>query len=244
MDIEPPPTLASGYGTLGEDDFDKNPVKILDDHEKRVKHWLNRANPYTLKAAVDTCYSHLYFNRFKRDLWDQSQDHKFGDQPLGDVLQFDLWLKKLEISESKTTSTGSPAAPAATPSPPAVEKPKPANSGSSDMAITPPPNPEAYQNYWNKYKRKNADDFVKDGTESVSTTTPSPAPSSTPSPAESGLSSGITPDCKRKLSLEGWLISIFCFSNQQVLTRFKHDSNDHGLMWENHLQKGVTINML
>ena len=203
VELGPPPTLSSGYGVLEEKDFTLTPVEVLNKHETTVKQWLFNASPDMLKACVDTCRSHASFSKFKFDLWDSYADRKFGVEPAADVLQFDLWLKKHELSERMPSKTATLTSPSST---------------TTSSEIPPPANPEAYKEYWSQFKsdkgilkRQNAGKLgATPSRESLASTaatpSPPPAPLSTPSPANSGLSSGITPDCKRKLSLEGYWI--------------------------------------
>ena len=189
FDSEQPPTLVSGYGCMTEEEKGKSPVTVLGDHERKVKQWLNGANKYALKAAIDGCYAHNLFPRFKRDLWDCLESRKFGDVPMNDVLKFDMWLKKMEISE-------------ASPAPSLKSTP-------GSEVIPPPENQEAYKAYWGQFKnldRKNAVEKLRTPSrETLSTTVPSPPAlaSATPSPATAASPTGVTPDCKRKLSLSG-----------------------------------------
>ena len=212
-DYQPPPTLASGFGIMDGADIAKPPTQILDEHEKRVLGWLNKfkANPYVMKAAVDAVFSNQYWGDYKTHLWDPVESRKFGEQPhlIADVVKFDLWLKKYEISEKKP-SPGPVKPPTLPAHVPAKAPAKPAGATPSSSEIEPPENPEAYKKFWNQYKRSNAADALRTPSrESLSTTVPSPAPTgvlSTPSslsPANVSASSptGITPDCKRKLSL-------------------------------------------
>ena len=196
-DMQEPPTLVSGYGVLTKDDLGKPPPVILESHEKKVKAWLEQANPYALKALVESCVNNSHFKIFKQNLWDTVEDRKFGDKPCEDILRFDVWLKKMEISESK-------------PSPVLIRGSK-TTSPSTESELVPPANPEAYKAYWDQYKRKGAGDLKTPSRESLSSTTvPSPALPSPPlassSPSTSGCETGITPECKRKLSLEGRLV--------------------------------------
>ena len=219
--FQPPPTLASGYGIMDGADVNKPPAQILDEHEKRILDWLNKANPYALKAAVDSVFSNQYWGDYKKNLWDPVEGRKFGEQPhlIADVVKFDMWLKKYEISEKKPSppTKSPPAKSTALPSPPKASPPKasppmaspavPATPGSSE--IEPPQNPEAYKKFWEQYKRSNAAEALRTPSrESMSTTAPSPNPAgvlSTPSSLSpentSGSPTGVTPDCKRKLSL-------------------------------------------
>ena len=191
------------------------PILLLDEHEKRVSDWAGKANPYELNAAVKTAVDHEFFDTFKTSIWDHTEDRKFGTSPHEDLLQFDMWLKKKEISDKKA-----PAAPV-TPSPP-----------KKDTAEIQPPaeNPELYKEYWKQFHRKDATSNLSTSTDTTparttsATSTPSgggwtqqewadwlngvrkasDGGSSAPTPTGSGKSStGITPDCKRKLVLEG-----------------------------------------
>ena len=146
MALADPPTLVSGFGVLSDSDMGKAPPLILDSHEKTVKRWLELATPEALKASLDSCYKNTHFAQFKRDLWDSVEERKFGEEPAEDILRFDLWLKKLEISEAMSSKTVAKPAPTKTTSP---------STASSELPA-PPANPEAYKAYWDQYKRKGA----------------------------------------------------------------------------------------
>ena len=191
---ELPHTLASGYATLKEGDFKMTPLQVLDSHETLVKNWLQKANHYQVEAAVKTASNHQYFHKFQHDLWDQVEERQFGSSPKEDVLKFDMWLKKLEISENgpKKYKNNSPQSPPASLSPEDMEVQKDAN------------NKVAYQDYWKKYERKNGSSNLSTAS---TTTPPSSLPSPTPSPATVASRespTGITPECKKRLNLEGW----------------------------------------
>ena len=190
---DPPPTLASGYGVLGETDLGKRPTAILDEHETKVKKWVQKANPYELKAAVATAVEHTLFGKFRAELWDMTEERKFGTSPEEDILKYDLWLKKMEISETKPH--------AVFPEPPEKE------DGSTEQGT------EAYKAYWKKIERKGGASNL-----SVDSTTPSRSgdsvPSSSPAeptPSQSASPTGITPDAKRKLVLEGGIGHAYTF---------------------------------
>ena len=190
-DFTPPPALCSGYGTLTQQDLTKKPLAVLEEREKKVKSWLRNLDATALKTYVDVCLSHERFKKLQMDLWSSvSPDRKFGDQPMMDVLQFDMWLKKSEISETIASRPVSPPVTMTTP---------------SSCEVEPPANPEAYKEYWSKRKRQNAGALgstpSRESLASAATPSPAPAAASTPSPASTGLSAGITPDCKTKLSL-------------------------------------------
>ena len=191
---ELPHTLASGYGTLNEGDLKKTPVQVLDAHETLVKNWLQTANHYQVEAAVKTAADHQYFHKFRRDFWDQAEEQKFGSSPKEDVLKFDMWLKKIEISENgpKKFNTEPP-------------QPSPATISREEMEVQKDEkNKGAYQDYWKKYERKNGSSNLS----TASTTEPSSSPqSATPSPASvasRASPTGITPECKKRLDLGGW----------------------------------------
>ena len=134
-----------------------------------------------LDAAVKDALNHSYFPRFK-DLFETMETSEFGTKPKYDVLKFDMWLKKLEIGEKRRLESPTPSPPEATGDKTAEE-----------------PNVEAYKNYWQQFDRKNARDLS-----SVSTTPDSSkdSPSSTTAATSVPASTGITPDCKRKLELK------------------------------------------
>ena len=186
-----PPTLASGNGVLMEEDKDVSATKLMDDHERKVKHWLSRAPYHLLENAVETARAHTYFPIFERDLWASMGNHAFGAKLMEDVLKFDMWLKKWEISETKKSI------PAPAPAAPVKEE-------TTASEFPPPKNPEAYKEYWKKFERKDASSTLSLASTESPPSRESGTPS-TPSPSvASDSTTGLTPDCKRKLALEGW----------------------------------------
>ena len=147
-------------------------------------------------------------------------------------------VEKKEISEKKPTVP-------VTPSPPKKD-----NTATSEE-IPHPENPELYKEYWKKFHRKDATSNLSVSTDTTparttsSTSTPSgggwtqeewadwlngvwkPASdegSSAPTPTGSANSStGITPDCKRKLVLEGGVYIYICVYLGNY-TRYKYNN--------------------
>ena len=164
-----------------------------------MKSWVDCVDEKTLKSAINTAVSNQHFPRFKRDLWDQVKDRKFGTNTAEDLLLFDMWLKKLEISKNRAMLTPPIPKVSATPVPAGDE-------------TAPVENPEAYKQYWQQFQRKRAASNL-----SVASATPSRSPNpeedkprttTTPSPSSvSGSATtsptGLTPDVKKKLELSG-----------------------------------------
>lgn len=162
-----------------------------------MKSWMDCVDEKILKSAINTAVSNQHFPQFKRDLWDQVEDRKFGTNMAEDLLHFDMWLKKLEISKNRATLTP--------PIPKASATPVPAGDETAPVE-----NPEAYKQYWQQFQRKRAASNL-----SVASTTPSRSPNpeeprttTTPSPSPvSGSATtsptGMTPDVKKKLVLSG-----------------------------------------
>ena len=154
----------------------KNNVQILDDHEANLKSWIEKANPYMLDAALKDALNHPSFPKLNEVF--EIVNHKFGTNPREDVVKFDMWLKKHEISEKRRNLS---------PAPTAV-------TGDKTEEV----NVEAYKNYWQQFERKNAQDL---SSTSTTPTSPGVSPSSTTPATSVPASTGITPDCKRKLEL-------------------------------------------
>ena len=183
------------------DQWGKSPKVILDEHETRLWEWVQQANPYALKGAVDTACSHSDFPSSTEtfgNLW----KHKSSGPPCWRCGQIWYVVEKKEISDSLPTPTISP----------------PQKRSNSELG-PPPENPEAYKNYWKKFERKGGQSNLSvasttPGSKSEealgsSSTTPSWTPSDTSDPAASPDSAtGITPDCKKKLDLEGWTMHV------------------------------------
>ena len=165
-------------------------------HEKKVKAWVDSVDEAALKVAINTAVSNQHFPQFKRDLWEQVEDRKFGTAMAEDLLRFDMWLKKLEISNNRamlkppTPKTASPVPP------PADEKSTRResrglqnNTGSNSKGSVPIPT------FLLLVRLLQGPQIQKKNT---SSTTPSTSPGSavaTPTPT------GITPEVKKKLEL-------------------------------------------
>ena len=190
-----PPLLVCGHGAMTENDMSKPNLQILKDHEERVSKWIDSANPYMFSAAITDAYNHPGFEKFNTELFTPTEDHKFGKESK-DLIQLEVWLKKREITEVKSMSSPAPTMT----SPPSTATPQGAMTGGNQG-----PTAENIEKnkYWKQFTRKNGNEDLS----VASTTSGTPSPTSdapTPSPTEGQDSStGVTPECKRKLDLQG-----------------------------------------
>lgn len=90
------PTVMSGYGVLSSQDDGKSSAMILDEHSVKLKSWFETCTKVDLKQQVSRAFDHELFK-----LYISMKDgaHKFGDEPYTDLFDFDMWLKKMELSE-------------------------------------------------------------------------------------------------------------------------------------------------
>ena len=213
-----PPTMFSGYGQLSPDECAMPPAKVLKTHETSVRQWLATLTPAELNQQVGHAEKHGMFNKFMLSF---PTDHKFGSPltTISDLCHFDVWLKKMAISEALRVQQETPVVPEPPKAPAPTEKvsaapKKPAQpkGGKGKDAFVPlelsPAEKEAYNQYWSKYKPA---DPVSPTTTAPSVASPSP-PTFSSSPTSEGNTSGVTPDCKKLSNLmdghAGQLISI------------------------------------
>lgn len=87
--------MASGYGTLSPEDLEKPSVQILREHEATIRAWGSKLSQKTLMGHLKTAMGHRlnkqWMNQFKPPRRCETLDA---------LIEFDLWLKKMEISEN------------------------------------------------------------------------------------------------------------------------------------------------
>ncbi len=153
MDISS--NYVSGYGELSDDDMAQPPEKVLSEHETTVRSWLMSLSKKDLQIQVNLARDHKEIKKFI------GRDRKFAGAPdaiMDDLCEFDVWLKKLALSESKRLVP--PAKPAFTPLPPKPETPPMKPSGKrapkkQDPAELPQlseADQEQYKDWWGKYQ--------------------------------------------------------------------------------------------
>ncbi len=183
-----PPTVCSGYGCLSEEDVSKSPMTILREHESTLQQWVLTLSPFHLAPHLKVATRHQLFNKYMS----QVQGRKLED--FKDLIEFDLWLKKLEISEQ---GIGSPAlaetSPESVETVKVVKTPKPAEPVKPERERKEPPKecplleltPQqkaAYKDYWSKYGHSGS---------------PSASPASI-----------TTPEVRKKLDLAGPIMTV------------------------------------
>ncbi|CAL1152425.1 unnamed protein product [Cladocopium goreaui] len=220
-----PPTLASGFGGMTEDDRGKLPIQILSEHESKVKAWVKTLDGPAVVKNLKVATAHPYYDQFV------SKFHKtnFGAGGRDDLVEFDNWLKKMEISEKRTSpsplsvATSEPAEPAKAAPKPARGKGKgsaPAEPGSAKASVPrpdvsddatstskvpddalpklTPDQQNAYKNYWKKFSNPDLGE-VSTSPAMPATTPPEGTGTPLPSPPTSASSSppAVTPECKK-----------------------------------------------
>ena len=149
--------MFSGYGELSDDDMAQPPEKVLSEHETTVRSWLMSLSKKDLQLQVNLARDHKEIKKF---IGFYGRDRKFAGAPdiiVDDLCEFDVWLKKLALSESKHPVP--PAKPAFTP----LDPPKPAPVKPSGKKAPKKPDPaelpqlseadqELYKDWWGKYQ--------------------------------------------------------------------------------------------
>ena len=226
-----PPTLASGFGgVMTEDDHGKSPIEILNDHELKVKAWVQTLDGPAVVKNLKVAASHPYYEKFLS----QFQERKFGTGGRDDIVEFDNWLRKMEVSQKRiqhsplSVATSEPeepgkvdapargkgkgSAPAAAPVPAKASVPKPNVSDDATSTSKPdeplpkltPDQQKAYQNYWKKFSSQNLGAASTSPAMPATTSPGGTSGTSLPSPPISTSSSPptVTPECKRRLDLD------------------------------------------
>lgn len=202
--------MASGYGVLSDEDFGKPSAQILREHEATIRSWGSKLSQKTLMGHLKTAMGH----RLNKQWMNQFKPPR-RCETLDTLVEFDLWLKKMEISENISTRAKevppqpTPEAPATSTvkteavKPPAVPAERAATGVvGPDANGSPVPSAErgglgevteaermAYKNYWQTFKSPNP----AQQRPSVPV-----APSTTTTPTSEDLSSAVTPDDVRK----------------------------------------------
>ena len=142
---ERPPTLASGFGNDQPDPF-KTSKQQLDDHINIIKGWFRRCNSKDMMKQVHHARNNPQFQEFQNSL-----SHKFGDDALNDLVNFDIWLMKKCIGASMPPPSAPPASAAVesaraepTPAEPVAPNEIPAALDPNEVA--------QYKNYWKQFK--------------------------------------------------------------------------------------------
>ena len=194
MIMEPPPAMFSGYGSMTPEDMEKHPAVVMQEHESKLRTWCKGQTQRDLMGHMKKIAGHAYYDKFMS----QFNNRMFGENGWTDLVEFDLWLKKCEISEklgrarpvlpsppSKVTAeSAEPAKPTKPPKSTSVET-------SDSMPSLTPEEKEKYDDYWKQFK--------------PSCESPAASPSgSVPSATTK------TPDCKRRLDLGEGLRGCLC----------------------------------
>ena len=201
VDFPPPPTMASGNSSISGDDWKKTPQQVMKDHEALIRGYINKLDRKGVVQHLKIAARHHYFDKFLKQL---PPSKRFGEKGIEDIVEYDLWLKKLEISEKKVCGA-KPApntVPVPTPKQPAVPTEKDDEPSPSQKA--------AYDGFWKKFKQpqkplEKVHRFVPPATPESSSPATSVIPkpvTPSPSPPSEGLGSKETPSCKKRLDLE------------------------------------------
>ena len=177
------PLLSCGYGIhFTDDDFLKPPSTILDDHEAKIKPFVENLSQKHLVSVLRTATTHILFEKFMGQL----PNRKFGSAGAKDLVEFDLWLMKSLISEKKDSKKDAPPAtpPVAAKSPPVAKSAVPSPAPATELVEMTPEEKAAFEEY-RKYRRCNGKDLL----ETPTTATP---------PSDGSTHSKSSPDGVRK----------------------------------------------
>ena len=91
--------MFSGHGKLTEDEKGLPTTQVLDQHEATVREWLGSLSKRALKSQINIAANHVEFKKFVSMTPTAT---KFGAKYatcIDDLCQFDVWLKKLALSQ-------------------------------------------------------------------------------------------------------------------------------------------------
>ena len=227
VDAMPPPTMFSGFGELTDEESKLPPAKVLGDHQSKVEKFLGSLSPEDLNAQLKVATRHPQFKHYLAQYMEKGCKFGAADTCSRDLCTFDVWLKKMAISETlrgnfaSTPPAKSP--PAKSPPPPpkeASQPPQAAPAVSKAVAVSkakvPAPAPKATAGGTKDDKfvpleltpgeKEQYDSFwgqfKPSSNVSPSTTTgPSASPTSEPSSVSKDGSTEMTPE-RRKLTLD------------------------------------------
>ena len=232
--VEPPATMYSCEGELTTQEASLPPATVLGNHRKTIQTWLGSLSSEDLDGQMEIAQHHESFGDFIEEKF--GDDHEFGEKPVDDLCQFEMWLKKrayrdmLCAKHARAKALPTPSATAAPEAPKAevpksARAPKPASRESgkgkgtekSDKFVPlelSDAEKEAYGSFWNKFDKKS------NSPNTPATTASTSQKSLTSASNESDGSTGLTPECRRKLALESpagqiAVIAIFFLPNHR-----------------------------
>lgn len=201
--------MYSGFGEVTGEDLQRDPVTVLDDHAKAVRQWLEQLCQKDLLRQTIQASKNPFFDQY------QSQKGLTGKScgTIAELCEFDVWLKKLALSEKKPAQpanrTPTPPAhpkPAAAPAPKphiepkapaALPKPKAKPDDGSALPVLTREQQAAYNKYWKKYSNNKQ---LDDASQSPATTVPS-SESHAPSPCASPNASPVAAITPKRLDM-------------------------------------------
>ena len=151
--------MFSGYGTVTRDEATMAPIDVLNNHDKKVRRWLMKLTLQDLIKQSVKAAKHPKFGAYIKTM-DSSNKWGEADENINDLCAFDVWLKKVCLSEKRyelrvAMGKGGPTTPPDRPGavvPPAVSStpaaasstPATASHGAGDRpgaaeAVTPTP---------------------------------------------------------------------------------------------------------
>ena len=115
VDPTPAPTMASGNGCLSEGDWKKTPFQVMNEHEARIREYFKTLDRKDVVQHLKAAARHPLYQKY---LSQCSPSKRFGEKGVDDVVEYDMWLKKLEIAERRAAAGVGNGKDAAEPSPP------------------------------------------------------------------------------------------------------------------------------
>ena len=130
--------MASGNGCLSESDWKQTPFQVMNQHEARIREYFKTLDRKAVVHHLKVAARHPYYQKY---LSQCSPSKRFGEKGIQDVVEYDMWLKKLEIAEKRAKAgVGKPADPSPPkPADPPIEPPKPADPPREDPKPADPP---------------------------------------------------------------------------------------------------------
>ena len=180
--------MFSGQGQLTKEEIGLPATQVLDKHETTVREWLGSLSKNALKSQVNIAANHVEFKKFVSMTPNAKKFGKKYETCIDELCQFDVWLKKLALSQLMPPPT-KPAKVTFSPLPPKPDaaKYKPVDPKGSELPELTDAEKASYKQWWGKYHTDGAS-----------------------SPASSG-GDGSTPECKKRLALSEGGESRFLF---------------------------------
>ena len=113
----PPPTVMSGYVDVTDLEVGMNPLEVLNQHEAKVRPWFKSLPLIDLTHQLIKAGKHRRFGAYLKTM---GSSNKWGetDNHVDDLVAFDVWLKKLLLSDRRSAALSGPGPNQPPPPPP------------------------------------------------------------------------------------------------------------------------------